>query len=117
MHETTRDLQQRAAALKLQGLLAHWEEIGYPAPDWVGQLLHWEEEERQRRGLQRRMRNARLGAFKPLADFVWTWPKTLDQAAIQTLMTLSFLQAEPPLNPVFIGSNGCLLYTSDAADD
>jgi len=106
MYETTLDLQQRAAALKLQGLLAHWEELGYPAPDWISQLLRWEEEERQRRGLQRRMRNARLGVFKPLADFVWTWPKMLDQAAIQTLMTLSFLQTEPPLNPVFIGSNG-----------
>ena len=106
MNDTTLNLQQRAAALKLQGLLTHWEELGSPAPDWISQLLHWEEQERQRRGLQRRMRNARLGTFKPLADIDWQWPKTLDQAAIQALMTLSFLQAEPPLNPVFIGTNG-----------
>lgn len=106
MNDTTRELQQRAAALKLQGLLAHWEELGHPTPDWVSHLLHWEEQERQRRGLQRRMRNARLGTFKPLADVDWKWPKKLDQATIQVLMTLSFLQAEPPINPVFIGSNG-----------
>ena len=56
MNETTRDLQQRAAALKLHGLLAHWEELGSPAPDWISQLLHWEQQERQRRGLQRLQR-------------------------------------------------------------
>ena len=106
MNDATLDLQQRAAALKLQGLLAHWEHLGHPTPDWVGQLLRWEEEERQRRGLQRRVHNARLGAFKPLADFDWRWPQTLDQAAIKALMSLSFLPAKPPLNPVFIGSNG-----------
>ena len=106
MNETTLDLQRQAAALKLHGLLAHWEELGYPTPDWISQLLHWEEEERQRRGLKRRVSNAHLGAFKPLADFDWKWPKKIDQATIQALMTLSFLQAEPPLNPVFIGSNG-----------
>ncbi len=106
MNDTTLDLQRQAAALKLHGLLAHWEELGYPTPDWISQLLHWEEEERQRRGLKRRVSNAHLGAFKPLADFDWKWPKKIDQATIQALMTLSFLQAEPPLNPVFIGSNG-----------
>lgn len=106
MNETNLELQQRATALKLQGLLAHWEELPHPIPQWVGQLLHWEEQERQRRGLQRRLRNARLGAFKPLAQFDWQWPKQLNQAAIEALMNLSFLQADPPLNPLFIGSNG-----------
>ena len=106
MNDTTLELQRRATALKLHGLLAHWEEIAHPAPEWVGQLLHWEEEERQRRGLQRRLRNARIGAFKPLADFDWTWPKRLDQAVIQALMSLGFLAADKPINPVFIGSNG-----------
>lgn len=106
MNETTRKLQQRAAELKLHGLLAHWQELAHPAPDWIGQLLTWEEAERQRRGLQRRLRNARIGSFKPLADFDWQWPKQLDQAAIQALMNLSFLAANNAVNPVFIGSNG-----------
>ncbi len=106
MNDTTRELQQRAADLKLHGLLAHWDELAHPTPQWVGQLLHWEEIERQRRGLQRRLRNARLGAFKPLADFDWSWPKRLDQAAIQALMNLRFLAQDKPVNPVFIGANG-----------
>lgn len=99
-------LQQGATALKLHGLLAHWEELGHPTPDWLPQLLNWETDERQKRGLQRRIRNARLGHFKPLADFDWRWPQQLDQAAIVSLMSLTFMQADKPLNPLFIGGNG-----------
>ncbi len=106
MNDTTRQLQQRAGELKLHGLLAHWDELTHPAPEWIEQLLSWEEDERQRRGLQRRLRNARLGAFKPIADFDWAWPKRLDRAAILALMNLGFLATDKPVNPVFIGSNG-----------
>jgi hypothetical protein len=35
-----------------------------------------EERERQKRGLERRMRNARVGLFKPMADFDWNWLKS-----------------------------------------
>ena len=103
---TLMQLKQCAIDLKLHGLLAHWEELEHPTPDWVKQLLQWEEDERHNRGLQRRLRNARLGAFKPMADFDWQWPKQLDQAAVLALMNLSFIQQDKPLNPVFIGGNG-----------
>jgi hypothetical protein len=49
-------LMMRAKALKLHGLLAHWEDIA--ASDWVAPLLAWEEHERARRGLERRLGNA-----------------------------------------------------------
>ena len=42
----------RAAALNLHGLLAHWNEVAAEA--WVTPLLGWEEQERSRRGLERR---------------------------------------------------------------
>jgi DNA replication protein DnaC len=110
MNRTTepslRQLKQCATDLKLHGLLAHWEELEHPTPGWVEQLLHWEENERHNRGLQRRLRNARLGSFKPLVDFDWQWPKQLDQASVLALMNLSFIQQDKPLNPVFIGGNG-----------
>ncbi len=103
---TTESIRQRTLDLKLNGLLAHWDELGHPIPGWVTQLLQWEDEERQRRGLQRRMRNARIGSFKPLSDIDWQWPRQLDQGAIQALMNLSFLSTKKPVNPIFIGSNG-----------
>ena len=40
-------LLARAKALKLHGLISHWDEIAQA--DWVSPLIGWEEEERARR--------------------------------------------------------------------
>lgn len=68
MNSTT--LQERAGALKLYGVLAHWEEV-HDQP-WLPQLIEWEEQERTRRSLERRIKGARVGRFKTLADFEWS---------------------------------------------
>ena len=60
-------LRERAARLQLYGLLAHWEEYGQAS--WLSTVVEHEEAERQRRSLERRIRNARIGRFKPIADF------------------------------------------------
>jgi DNA replication protein DnaC len=96
------ELRTRATALKLYGLLAHWDEIS--DQDWVVRLIEWEEAERQARSLQRRLSNARLGHFKPLADFDWQWPKRCDRAALEELMRLGFLSEAG--NAVLVGPNG-----------
>ena len=64
-------LQQRARALHLSGLLAHWEAVRANPEHlaWTQTLLDWEESERAQRSLQRRLGAARIGRFKPLADF------------------------------------------------
>jgi len=95
-------LMAQARALKLYGLLAHWEAVA--GADWVEPLIHWEEEERARRGLERRLRNARIGRFKPLADFDWRWPKQCDREAVEELMRLAFL--DEAANAVLVGPNG-----------
>lgn len=95
-------LRARAQALRLHGLLANWSEVA-GAP-WVEPLLRWEEQERTRRSLERRIRDAHLGDFKPLADFDWKWPKRVDRAAVEELMTLEFVKEKS--NVVLIGPNG-----------
>jgi DNA replication protein DnaC len=95
-------LRQRAQALHLHGLLAHWSEV--QSEDWIEPLILWEEQERARRSLERRLQAARIGRFKPLCDFDWTWPKRCDRAAIEALMSLDFLQEAA--NTVLIGPNG-----------
>jgi DNA replication protein DnaC len=104
MTSTTTDdpLRARAKALKLYGLLAHWEEVA--ASDWIEPLIQWEEQERARRSLERRLGNAHLGRFRPLADFDWDWPKRCDREAIEELMTLGFL--EEVANAILVGPNG-----------
>ncbi len=99
---TTDSLKERAKALKLHGLLAHWDEVRDAA--WLEPLIRWEEEERARRGLQRRLSSARLGRFKPLADFDWNWPKQCDRQVIEELMRLDFLAQSA--NAVLVGPNG-----------
>jgi len=99
---TGNDLRARAQALRLNGVLAHWDEA--VAQPWLAPLLQWEEDERARRSMERRMRRAAIGAFKPMADFDWSWPTACDRAAIEELLGLQFM-AEA-VNAVLIGPNG-----------
>jgi len=62
-------LREHASDLRLHGLLAHWAEV-MAQPEqarWVAQMLTWEAAERSRRSLERRLREAHIGRFKPLA--------------------------------------------------
>lgn len=95
-------LKARLRRVNLFGLLAHAEELlGEP---WLARVLEIEESERQNRSLKRRLANARLGTFKPLADFDYAWPKQLDRALLQDLQTFAFL--EQAANVVIVGPNG-----------
>ena len=98
----TDTLKDRARALGLHGLIAHWDEVG--ECDWLPALIAWEEEERRARSLKRRLADARLGDFKPLADFNWDWPRRCDRMAVEDLMGLDFLKEAA--NVVLVGPNG-----------
>ena len=95
-------LRERAQSQGLYGLLAHWEEIGKAS--WLPQLLDWEEEERTRRSLERRIKAARLGRFKSMSDFDWKWPKKIDRGAVEELFKTNFF--EEGVNAVLLGANG-----------
>jgi len=41
--------------------------------------------------LERRFKCARLGRFKPMADFEWTWPKAIDRPLVERVLSLDFL--------------------------
>ncbi len=101
---TNNDLQQRIHALKLPGLQAHLHELPEHIEQWIPTLLDWEEQARNQQGLERRMRLARLGRFKALADFDWQWPKHIDQLAIKEMMGLGFIKEAS--NVVMLGPNG-----------
>ena len=92
----------RAENLHLYGLLAHWTEI--EDSHWVIQFIEWEEAERARRSLERRLSSAHIGRFKPIADFDWHWPEQCDRLAITELMSLEFLKTAT--NAILIGASG-----------
>src|ERR1700694_257257 len=99
---TTDPLRQRAKALGLYGLLAHWNEIDETS--WLSTLVQWEEEEQIRRSLERRLKNARLGRFKAIDQFDWNWPTRCDRGVIEAILTLDFIQEAA--NVILIGPNG-----------
>lgn len=96
------ELRDRARRLGLWGLLANWESLS--KQDWVRDYLGVEEDERDRRSLERRIRGARLGAFKSMADFDWEWPDTIDRDQVEDLLQLSFL--DDATNVVLLGPCG-----------
>lgn len=97
-------LKGRMRVLGLFGLLAHFDEMAADDLTRLRRFIEWEEQERQKRSLERRIRNARLGDFKPMTDFDWSWPKRCDREAVDELLTLQFLSEGA--NAIFLGPNG-----------
>lgn len=96
------NLKERARRLGLFGLLAHFDELG--KKNWLPKFLEYEECERDRRSLERRIRTAKLGRFKPMADFDWKWPKKIDHEMIRALFELEFVNET--VNVILVGPNG-----------
>jgi len=94
-------MQLRAKRLRMWGLLAHWSEI---APELRRQLCDWQETEARNRSLARRLATSKIGRFKPLADFDWQWPESIDREGIEEMMTLDFMT--DAANVILIGPNG-----------
>lgn len=46
---------------------------------------------RLRQRVDRRLRDARLGRFKPMADFEWTWPTAIHRPTLERVLSLDFL--------------------------
>ncbi|NRA62326.1 MAG: ATP-binding protein [Psychrobium sp.] len=97
-------LKSLAIELKLVGLQAHWSEVQEEQLAWIEQWLSWELAERKQQTLERRLSSAKLGRFKPLSEFDWQWPESIDQSAIHGLMQLDFI--DEVSNIILIGSNG-----------
>jgi DNA replication protein DnaC len=68
------------------------------------ELVRAESQDRAQRSLERRLTRARLGRFKPMADFDWAWPKALDRAAVERVLGLGFL--EDGSNVILAGAQG-----------
>lgn len=97
------DLRRRAQKLRLYGLLSAWGKLC--SLPWVPELIALEEAERARRSREYRIKNAKIGAFKPIIDFDWKHPKKIDRRLVEELFELDFI-ADEPANVVFVGPNG-----------
>ena len=67
-------------------------------------LVQAELDARARRRLERQLQAARLGRFKPLADFEWDWPKQLHRPTVDRVFSLDFIAKGE--NVVLVASQG-----------
>jgi DNA replication protein DnaC len=95
-------LKARLRALGLYGVLEHIEAVA--DTEWLPWLLEVEEVERGRRSLERRVSSAKLGRFKAVADFDWSWPEQIDRVQVEELLRLGFMKEG--VNVVLVGPNG-----------
>ena len=51
------------------------------------ELARQEIAERERRSLERRLRAAKLGRYKPIDEFDWNWPKKIDRAVLDRALS------------------------------
>lgn len=107
----TTDLARQLAQLGLHATADNLEDViaratkGRWAPRaLLEELARAEGQERAQRGLHRRLQRAKLGRFKPIADFDWHWPKKIDREAIERALTLEFIN--DARNLILLGSNG-----------
>lgn len=94
----------RATSEGLDDLLARAVKQKWSPRQLLEEIARSETSAKAARNLQRRLSAARLGRFKPLADFDWNWPKKIDRALIEQWLRLEFI--EQKRNLILIGSNG-----------
>ena len=68
------------------------------------EIARLEEIHRTKRSLEGRLQRARIGRFKPIADFDWNWPKKIERDLIERALSLEFIREGR--NLALIGSNG-----------
>lgn len=77
-----RKLRLTALADNLDDVLARAAKGRWSALVLMEEIARTEQRERERRSLERRLKSARLGRFKPIAEFDWNWPKKVDRQAL-----------------------------------
>lgn len=88
----------------LNDLIAQATRKRWSAAVLLEHLVAAEREDRQRRSIERRLTCARLGRFKPLADWDWDWPTALDRTVLERILTLDFLARGE--NVILVGAQG-----------
>jgi DNA replication protein DnaC len=90
-HDLTGQLRQlglQATAQELDDLIARATKQRWSPLQLIEAIAKSESADRAARNLQRRLKLARLGRFKPIADFDWDWPKKIDRELVERALRL-----------------------------
>ena len=111
MTSPTDDMGRRLAKLGLRGIacgvddfLARATKLRLTPMQLIEEMVRLESLDRARRSLERRQARSKLGAFKPMADFDWDWPKVIDRPLTERALGLDFV--DEGANLIIVGAHG-----------
>jgi DNA replication protein DnaC len=99
-----RQIGLQATADGLDDLLARAAKQRWSPRQLIEEIARAETADKAARNLKRRLQQARLGRFKPIADFDWDWPKKIDREVIERALKLDFIGEAR--NLILLGANG-----------
>lgn len=97
-------LDMRALDAALDDFLARATKSRWGPVEILTEALRIEQRDRNQRGLERRLQRSRIGAFKPMADFDWSWPEKIPRERIERALALNFV--EDGANVILVGAHG-----------
>lgn len=98
------DLGLRWTADNLSDLIALATKKRWGTVQILEHMVGHELAEKRRRSLERRLTRARIGRFRPMADFDWDWPRKIDRKLVESALGLEFL--ETASNVVLVAPQG-----------
>lgn len=94
----------RATAEAIDDFIARATRLKHSPRTMLEEIARQEIAERAQRNQQRLLSQARIGRFKPMADFDWNWPKKIDRELVERALTLDFINEGR--NLILLGANG-----------
>ena len=95
----TPDLKSKLLALKLHHLTENLDDFvarairdRAGAMEVIEAIAQLELEERKRRSVERRLRDAHIGRYRAMVDFEWAWPTSIDREHVERLLAIDFLE-------------------------
>jgi len=99
-----RELGLPAVANELNDILALATKKRWSHTQLLEHLAQLELKEKAHRSLERRLSRSKIGQFRPMDDFDWSWPKKIDRDLVESCLQLDFL--EEPRNVVLVAPHG-----------
>jgi DNA replication protein DnaC len=92
LDEQLKTIGLRLTASQLDDLVSLATKKRWGATEILEHIARIEIDDRSRRSLERRTSRSKIGRFKPIADYDWSWPKKIDRDAIESALRLEFLE-------------------------
>lgn len=87
-----------------EALASQAAQSGWPHVDYLAALAEGEAGLRLQRSINRRIKLARFPVVKTLEQFRWSWPSSINRAAVQNLFRLKFI--DDKTNVILLGGVG-----------